>query len=151
VDPKLVYWTAALTNLAVIIACLLSGAAHIRRGDLRGHRHRMLGAAALVALFLVSYALKLVLLGREDRSRCWPVPSPASGRGACRRVCRAQPSSPRPMPHSRAGAPTAGRGASRWSRACSPWSAPPPCWRACTRGCRADAAVESAPLSRAFV
>jgi len=73
VDPKLVYWTAALANLAVITACLLSGAARIRRGDLRGHRRRMLGAAALVALFLVSYALKLALLGREDRSQWAPL------------------------------------------------------------------------------
>lgn len=72
-DAKLVYWTAALANLAVIAACLVAGVARIRRGDLRGHRRRMLAAAALVGLFLISYALKLALLGREDRSHWAPL------------------------------------------------------------------------------
>jgi len=72
-DVNLVYWTAALANLLVMEGCLLSGVRSIRRGDLRGHRRRMLAAAALVGLFVVSYVLKVVLLGREDRSQWTPL------------------------------------------------------------------------------
>jgi uncharacterized membrane protein YozB (DUF420 family) len=68
VDPKLVYWTLALANLGSIAGCLLAGVLRIRRRDVRGHRRRMLTASALVGLFLFSYVLKLVFLGREDRS-----------------------------------------------------------------------------------
>ena len=67
-DPKLVYWTLALANLGAIAGCLLAGVLRIRGRDVRGHRRRMLAASALVGLFLSSYVLKLIFLGREDRS-----------------------------------------------------------------------------------
>lgn len=67
-DPKLLYWTGALVNLGVIVLCVVQGVRAIRRGDVRRHRSRMLCGAALIGLFLVSYAVKVAVLGKEDRS-----------------------------------------------------------------------------------
>jgi uncharacterized membrane protein YozB (DUF420 family) len=67
-DAKLLYWTGALLNLGVILACVGVGVRRVRRDDVAGHRRLMLAAAVLVGLFFASYALKLAWLGREDRS-----------------------------------------------------------------------------------
>lgn len=67
-DPKLAFWCAALVNLGALLACAATGVRAIRRGDVRTHHRRMLTSAALVGLFLVSYVVKVALLGREDRS-----------------------------------------------------------------------------------
>jgi uncharacterized membrane protein YozB (DUF420 family) len=66
--PKLVFWTIALANLGVVVACGARGVRAIRRGDARTHRRMMLASAALVVLFLVSYLAKVAFLGHEDRS-----------------------------------------------------------------------------------
>jgi putative membrane protein len=68
VTANLLYWTAALANLAVIVACGARGIRAVRRGEVRTHRRMMLTASALVALFLVSYLAKVAWLGKEDRS-----------------------------------------------------------------------------------
>lgn len=67
-DPKLLYWCGALANLGVILGCVALGVRRVRRGDVAGHRRLMLTSVALVGLFLVSYLLKVALLGKEDRS-----------------------------------------------------------------------------------
>src|SRR5262245_16493929 len=67
-DPKLIFWCAALANLGAIVLFAGTGVLAVRRGDVRKHRRRMLTAASLVGLFLVSYLIKLAALGREDRS-----------------------------------------------------------------------------------
>ena len=67
-NPKLVYWTVALANLAVIVVCGARGVRAIRRGEVRTHRRMMLVSVALVALFLASYLAKVAWLGKEDRS-----------------------------------------------------------------------------------
>ena len=67
-SPSLIYWTAALANLAVIVACGARGVRAIRRGEVRAHRRMMLTSTALVALFLVSYLLKVAWLGKENRA-----------------------------------------------------------------------------------
>jgi uncharacterized membrane protein YozB (DUF420 family) len=67
-DAKLVFWCVALANLCAIVVFALTGVRAVRRGDVRTHRRRMLLAASLVGLFLVSYLLKVAVLGREDRS-----------------------------------------------------------------------------------
>jgi uncharacterized membrane protein YozB (DUF420 family) len=72
-DPKLVFWCAALANLALIVAFALTGVQAVRRGDVRAHRRRMLISASLVGLFLVSYLVKVAVLGREDRSLWTPL------------------------------------------------------------------------------
>jgi len=65
-DPKLVYWTAALANMIAIVALASFGVGRARRREIAGHRRLMLSAAALVALFLFSYFAKVWLLGREQ-------------------------------------------------------------------------------------
>jgi uncharacterized membrane protein YozB (DUF420 family) len=67
-DAKLLYWSGALLNLGAMLVCVALGVRRVRRGDVAGHRRMMLAAAGLVGLFFVSYALKLALLGKEDRS-----------------------------------------------------------------------------------
>ena len=67
-DAALVFWSAALVDLAAVVGCAVFGVRRIRRGDVRGHRRLMQSAAALVGLFLAAYLLKLRLLGHEDRS-----------------------------------------------------------------------------------
>lgn len=65
-DPKLLFWTGALANMWLIVAIACSGIAKIRAGDEVTHQRRMLTAASLVVFFVVSYAFKLIFLGRED-------------------------------------------------------------------------------------
>jgi uncharacterized membrane protein YozB (DUF420 family) len=71
-DPKLLYWTAACVNMGVVVAAAVTGVRAIRRGNVSLHRRSMLTASALVVGFVVSYALKLALLGREDLPRWSP-------------------------------------------------------------------------------
>jgi uncharacterized membrane protein YozB (DUF420 family) len=68
IDPALAYWTAAFANLSLIVALAIAGVRRIRRRLGRGHRRMMLTAVPLVGLFLVSYVVKVIVLGREDRS-----------------------------------------------------------------------------------
>ena len=65
-DPKLYYWTAALINLSVLCGFALSGVRYARRGEIARHQRAMKIATALVGLFLVSYIVKLMILGREN-------------------------------------------------------------------------------------
>jgi uncharacterized membrane protein YozB (DUF420 family) len=65
-DPKLVYWSAALLNLAAVVAFALVGWRRARGRELEAHRRSMLTASWLVAAFLVSYGLKVAFLGREQ-------------------------------------------------------------------------------------
>jgi len=68
IDPALTYWTAAFANLSLVVALAVAGVRRIRRRLARGHRRMMLTAVSLVGLFLVSYVVKVLALGREDRS-----------------------------------------------------------------------------------
>ncbi len=65
IDPKLTFWTGAWINMLLALACGFAGVRQIRRGEVAAHRRRMLGACALVVLFLVSYVFKVALLGPE--------------------------------------------------------------------------------------
>ncbi|HVP31174.1 MAG TPA: DUF420 domain-containing protein [Myxococcota bacterium] len=67
-DPRLVYWSAAFANMVVIVALALVGVASARRGAIARHRRCMLAASVLVGLFVVSYVVKLAVLGREALS-----------------------------------------------------------------------------------
>src|SRR5215831_14009801 len=64
-DPKVVYWTAALANMVVAFGFAAAGVARIRRGEVAAHRRAMKTAALLVLLFVVSYVVKVPVLGRE--------------------------------------------------------------------------------------
>ncbi len=67
-DPKLLFWTAALINLAVLCGFALSGVRFARRGEIARHRRAMKVASWMIIAFLGAYVLKVVLLGREDQS-----------------------------------------------------------------------------------
>lgn len=76
IDAGTAYWTGALANMTVIVGLLVAGVGAIRRRRVRAHKRFMLCAATLVGLFLVSYVLKIALLGREQlelwsRSYIW--------------------------------------------------------------------------------
>ena len=64
-DPKVAYWTGALANMLAAVACACFGVRRVRRGDVPGHARLMKAAGLLVALFLVSYVVKVLVLGRE--------------------------------------------------------------------------------------
>jgi uncharacterized membrane protein YozB (DUF420 family) len=66
VDPKLWFWTLALLNMGAVVALVARGVRAIRAGDVARHRRSMLLAGGLIVAFLVSYGLKLGLLGGED-------------------------------------------------------------------------------------
>ncbi|MBW2400280.1 MAG: DUF420 domain-containing protein, partial [Deltaproteobacteria bacterium] len=68
IDPKLAFWTWAFCNTTLVVACCIAGVVRIRGRRAREHRRMMRIAASLVGLFLVSYMVKLPVLGREDRS-----------------------------------------------------------------------------------
>ncbi|MEE2677288.1 MAG: DUF420 domain-containing protein [Myxococcota bacterium] len=65
-DPKLVYWTAALVNMSLVVSLAVAGVRMRRRNEIGLHRRLMLTGGVLVVLFLLSYAGKLLFLGRED-------------------------------------------------------------------------------------
>ncbi|MDP6981076.1 MAG: DUF420 domain-containing protein [Myxococcota bacterium] len=67
-DAKVLYWTFAFANMGVIVALALRAMGVVKAGNPELHRRLMLGAAALVVGFVVSYAFKLYFLGREDLS-----------------------------------------------------------------------------------
>jgi uncharacterized membrane protein YozB (DUF420 family) len=64
-DAKVLYWSGALLNMAVIAGLAVHGIRCVRRGETARHARAMRAAAALVGLFLLSYVLKLAFLGRE--------------------------------------------------------------------------------------
>ena len=64
-DPKVLYWTWAWANMVLVVGVAFWGVRQIRRGAIAAHKRRMLTAGALVILFLVSFVLKLLLLGPE--------------------------------------------------------------------------------------
>src|SRR5262245_54268074 len=72
-DPKLLYWSAALIDLAAVVAFALVGWRRARRREFHAHRRSMLAASGLVAAFLVSYLAKVALLGREQLELWAPV------------------------------------------------------------------------------
>lgn len=71
-DAKLLYWTGAMVNMAVVVGLAARGVRRVRRDDVSAHRRSMGAAALLVGLFVASYVVKLVALGHEDRSLWTP-------------------------------------------------------------------------------
>lgn len=67
-NPGLLFWTAALVNLAIVCAIALLGVRCAHRGEIARHRRAMKVASWLVVAFLLSYVLKVALIGREDMS-----------------------------------------------------------------------------------
>lgn len=65
-DPSVLYWTGALANMALVVALAAVGVRFARRGEVARHRRAMIAAALLVLAFVVSYGVKLAVLGREQ-------------------------------------------------------------------------------------
>jgi uncharacterized membrane protein YozB (DUF420 family) len=66
-NAHLAYWTfIAFVLLAGAFGCGAAGLAAIRRGQIERHRRLMTSGATLVVAFLLSYVVKLLVLGRED-------------------------------------------------------------------------------------
>ena len=65
-DAKLIFWTGALVNMAVVVGLGLHGVRLARRGDVSRHRRAMTVASALVFGFVAAYVVKLAVLGGED-------------------------------------------------------------------------------------
>lgn len=64
-DAKLVFWSAALVNLAVVVGVALAGWQAIRRHEVGRHRRLMNLAVVLVVAFVLAYAAKVLVLGKE--------------------------------------------------------------------------------------
>jgi uncharacterized membrane protein YozB (DUF420 family) len=71
-DANLLFWSGALLNMALIVGLAVHGVRCVRRGETARHARSMRAAGLLVGLFLVSYVLKLAVLGREDRESWSP-------------------------------------------------------------------------------
>ena len=65
-DPKVIYWSAALANLAAVVVCAALGWRRARQREFAAHRRLMLTASWLVLAFLGSYVIKVIALGREQ-------------------------------------------------------------------------------------
>ncbi len=65
-DPKLIFWTAAIADLGAVCLIAVFGVRYARRGEIARHKRSMKIASLLVVAFLASYLLKVQLLGRED-------------------------------------------------------------------------------------
>ncbi|MEZ4289874.1 MAG: DUF420 domain-containing protein [Myxococcota bacterium] len=67
-DPKLLFWTAALLDLAMLVGFALVGVRYARRGEIARHQRAMRIATLLVLGFLGAYLAKVFVLGREDQA-----------------------------------------------------------------------------------
>jgi uncharacterized membrane protein YozB (DUF420 family) len=67
-DAKLLFWSTALANLAVICGLAVTGVRFARRGEIARHRRAMKTASWLILAFLGAYLAKVGFLGREDQS-----------------------------------------------------------------------------------
>jgi uncharacterized membrane protein YozB (DUF420 family) len=65
-DPKVIYWTGALINMALLTGFVIAGVRQVKRGEVERHRRSMLIAASLVVAFILSYVGKVAYLGREE-------------------------------------------------------------------------------------
>ena len=68
-DPKLLFWYLALTFFLAIVGTALAGWRAAARGDVERHRQLMQWVILLVVAFVVAYASKVFVLGKEDPLR----------------------------------------------------------------------------------
>ncbi len=67
-DPKLIFWTAAIADLGAVCLVAILGVRCARRGEIARHKRSMKTATLLVVAFLLSYIVKVLVLGREELS-----------------------------------------------------------------------------------
>lgn len=67
-SPTLVYWTVVFVWLLLTLSIALRGRALVRRKRVMPHHRLMRIALYMIVLFLISYPIKVVVLGRADIS-----------------------------------------------------------------------------------
>ncbi|HEU4427510.1 MAG TPA: DUF420 domain-containing protein [Myxococcota bacterium] len=65
-DPKLIFWSWALANMALVVTLGVRGMRAIRANRIEQHRRSMGWASFFVVAFLVAYLVKRLALGGED-------------------------------------------------------------------------------------
>jgi uncharacterized membrane protein YozB (DUF420 family) len=65
-DPKIYFWSASLVLFVALVASALAGWRAIRRQDIGRHKRWMNLSAVLVFLFVASYVVKVLVLGKEE-------------------------------------------------------------------------------------
>lgn len=65
-EPKLVFWAAALALLTAVVVCAGVAWHAIRHGRVERHRRFVHAAALLIGVFLLAYLLKVWFLGKEQ-------------------------------------------------------------------------------------
>jgi uncharacterized membrane protein YozB (DUF420 family) len=65
---NLAFWIYAFCTMTSIVALIGLGVRTVRRGHVRRHRRFMMATVAVVVVFLFAYAIKVIVLGREDKS-----------------------------------------------------------------------------------
>jgi uncharacterized membrane protein YozB (DUF420 family) len=65
-DPKLIFWSWALANMALVVGLGVRGMRAIRANRVEQHRRSMAWASFFVVAFLLAYLVKRLVLGGED-------------------------------------------------------------------------------------
>lgn len=65
---NLIFWFFAYGLTGIAIALALFGWIKASRGELNAHRKLMNAACSVIVFFVVSYLVKVIALGREDKS-----------------------------------------------------------------------------------
>jgi len=65
---NLAFWIYAFCSLTAIVALTGLGVREARRGNAPRHRRFMMATVGVVVAFLLAYSIKLIVLGREDKS-----------------------------------------------------------------------------------
>ena len=63
---RVLYWTFALTTMAAAVGSAVVGQWHARNGRVLEHRRAMTSAGILIGIFLISYVLKVAIIGKES-------------------------------------------------------------------------------------
>lgn len=66
-NNSLIFWTYAYFLMLAMLILAFVGIRRIRHGDYQGHLIAMVRACNLVFVFVASYVLKVMILGRENK------------------------------------------------------------------------------------
>ena len=65
---NLAYWLFAYALMTVTLVIGVRGVIHVRAGRFEAHRKAMVLACNILLFFVLTYVLKVVILGREDKT-----------------------------------------------------------------------------------
>ena len=64
---NLAFWLYAYVLMMVVVYVAFKGVGHIKRGEQEAHMKKMVFACNILIFFVVSYVVKILVLGREDK------------------------------------------------------------------------------------